>query len=567
MGIYDYIKREEVAYTRRIKLADGWDWNMKEHLRLSYLYINGQFDQQNENRDLRPNKNIVLPIVNLQKRATDIDVKDIELFINSELYYKSFLLKKYHEGWVLENSIDTFIDDLIDSYVDYGGVLIRDTEDVKPEIIDLLTLDFCNQRNLIDNPFCINHEFSQSELREMTNWDKNAIERLIVLTKDEPSIIVKELIGVLPAEWLGKDKYGNNISDKKDELQIQVVAFYQDGNKQEQMVTLFSHKLPKLNFKFLKRDKIFGRALGRGGIEELFEPQIWTNFSEVKITEMLDSAAKTLHKTTDQTFKTRNNLRNADNNEVFVLQQGTDIGQMDTYPRNITAFENNVSRFMEHARLLGAANESIMGETAPSGTPFKLQQLLTTESHSLHEKRKGKISTFLVEIYKDSWISKLVKEITKGDEFLSTLSFDEMQEIGSQIAENQSNKQRDEQVLSGVLPADKELLKQKFFEEFMKGGNKKRIKILKNELKDVPVTVFVNIAGKQKNIVGMVDKLTNVFRQIFANPAILDDPRMARIFNQILEFSGLNPLEYSSYRQPQQAPMAQPLPLNQMQNA
>jgi hypothetical protein len=98
--------------------------------------------------------------------------------------------------------------------------------------------------------------------------------------------------------------------------------------------------------------------------------------------------------------------------------------------------------------------------------------------------------------------------------------------------------------------------KQQQYDAFMK-DNKKFIIILKDELKDVPLSVNVNISGKQKNLSQYTDKLVNIFRQIAVAPQILDDPRMAKIFNQILESSGLSPIDFGAFKSPQSEQAAQ----------
>ena len=63
--IYDFISQQKNSYQKPIQLEDGWSWSMKDHLRRSFLYKNSQFEEENENRYLRPNKNIILAIRNL----------------------------------------------------------------------------------------------------------------------------------------------------------------------------------------------------------------------------------------------------------------------------------------------------------------------------------------------------------------------------------------------------------------------------------------------------------------------------------------------------------------------
>ena len=61
--IYDFIRAQEVAYSKPIEIEEGWMWNMKEHIRRSFLYKNSQFEEENENRDLRPFKNIIISYI------------------------------------------------------------------------------------------------------------------------------------------------------------------------------------------------------------------------------------------------------------------------------------------------------------------------------------------------------------------------------------------------------------------------------------------------------------------------------------------------------------------------
>src|SRR4030042_3336953 len=150
--IFSFIKNEESAYqTLPITVAEGYEWSMYKHIKLSLLYKVSQFETGNS--DDKPFKNIVRPILNLQYRAERFDVKDIVLFVNeAKNYYKSFLIKKYHEKWARENEIDTFIDDLVESYVDFGGTLIKDVNDVKPEVVPMQRIAFCDQTDILSGP-------------------------------------------------------------------------------------------------------------------------------------------------------------------------------------------------------------------------------------------------------------------------------------------------------------------------------------------------------------------------------------------------------------------------------
>src|SRR3990167_10131572 len=374
--IFDFIREQEIAYSKPVTIIKGYDWSMKDHIRRCFLYKHSQFEEANEDRKLRPFKNIVKGILDVRYRTEGFDVKDIELYVNdSKNYYKSFLVKKFHEDWAPVNKIDTLIDEIVESSSDYGGALVKNVNEARPEVVDLQTIAFCSQHNILQRPIGLKHFMSPDELRDMESvgWGTKgatiSIEDLIVLTKDDQTknngdIEIYEVHGTMPERWLEGDS-------KKGVKQIQIVAYYRKENGDEQGVTLFKSKNPKEVLKFINPDPVFNRALGWGCIEALFEPQVWTNFSEIQMMEMLASASKILYKSTDPQFKTRNNLVGVSNQEVFTLQEGKDIAQLDTAPRNMIVFENAVRKWQEQAMFIESSNEAVLGQSPSAGTPFK----------------------------------------------------------------------------------------------------------------------------------------------------------------------------------------------------
>jgi|TARA_Y100000034_G_scaffold87266_1_gene104640 hypothetical protein len=552
--IFDFIKSEEVNYEEQVELSDGWSWNMKEHLNRSFAYLNSQFAEDNGNRWLRPFKNIVLPILNIQFRTEGFDVKDIQLYAdNPDEYFKSLLIQKFHDKWALENDLDTFIDEMVESYGTYGAALIRKTKQVKPEVINLRSLAFANQFDLLNNPFAILHKMSFPQLRseaKLRGWGEAGsdieIEDLIALVKkeDRDFVEVYEVHGSMPVEWMEDDETYDE--SEMDVNQVQIVAFYMNEQNERQGVTLFRKEMPELPFKLIKRDNIYNRALGRGGVEELFEPQQWTNWDEIWSTEMKQSASKTLFASDDPTFKSRNNLNNAQNNEVFKLNQGNQVSQIDTFPRNLGIFNDSIERWQEHAQQVGAASDPLLGETPSAGTPFKLFEAQQMESKSLHRYRQGKLAVFMDELYRDWILPHMAKEISKEQTFMEELSADEMLEVVSKILIKRTNHFIKQKIFSLQIIDELEIeeFKEKEQINITKEGNKRFFKILKDEMKDIDISVMTNIAGKQKNLALLTDKLVNVLRQYIATPEIRQDPEMTKVLNVILESSGLSPVAF-----------------------
>ena len=354
-------------------------------------------------------------------------------------------------------------------------------------------------------------------------------------------IEIYEIHGVLPSNWLKEEE------EEKDAQQIQIVAFYKNEKDDKIGVTLFKHKEPKLPFKYLSRDKVSNRALGFGGVEELFEDQIWTNNTAIQKTEMLALASKIFYKTTDPSFKTRNNLSDKETGEVFTLQEGRDVSQLDTSPKSIGIFNDDLDRRELHAQKIGAASEGLLGETPSSGTPFKLFEAQTIEAKSMHIFRQGQIAVFVGEIYRDWILPHIAEEIINEQDFLSELSADEMQWVADRVIDKKVFEFQKEKILNGqeIISEETGQVKEKIRTQFLKGGNKRFIKIVKNEMRETKLNIMINIKGKQKNLALMTDKLVNLVRQFIATPQLRQDPEMLKLLNQIMESSGMSPIMLS----------------------
>jgi hypothetical protein len=374
-------------------------------------------------------------------------------------------------------------------------------------------------------------------------------------------IEVYEVHGNLPERYLEDTDSGKYVN------QMQIVAFYATEGGMQAGVTLFKGKSEPLseNFRLITRDEVDGRALGFGGVEELEESQVWTNYNQIRFKELLDAAAKTILQTDDPAFAARNKISNMKNLEIAVLDEGKTIRQVDTFPRNIDLFTRYTQEWEVHAQQMGAANDSIMGKNPASGTPFKLQELVTQESMGLHDYRRGKYAKFIEIIYRDWIIPHIIKQILKGHKFLAELSFDEMQEVSQAVVRNQINRRKTDMILNGKVFTQEEMEAYEMLlrEEFGQ-SNKKFIDILKDEFKGMEINIAINIAGKQKALASHVDKLVNVFRQVASAPQLLEDPRLSKLFNQILEASGLSPIDFGTFKLSGPAPQvaaAQTVPI------
>jgi hypothetical protein len=213
---------------------------------------------------------------------------------------------------------------------------------------------------------------------------------------------------------------------------------------------------------------------------------------------------------------------------------------------------------------MGSAQDPLLGVPSKSGTPFRAQERQVIEGKGIHEYRKEKYARFLEDIHQDWIIPHIQAKITQGVTFLSELSTDEMKFVSDALVKTKSKQFAIDKMLAGelVTQEDIELYKAQVRQDFVEGGNKKFIEILKGEFKKRPLRVKVDIAGASKDLSLMTDKLVNIFRQIISNPQgfqqVMQMPGMAKTFNQILESSGISPVMYAGITEPTAQPTQQP---------
>lgn len=571
-SIYEYILQEEGAFrTSRVPLASNWrDWNMFEHVDRSFQLKNSRFYKGQQDYT-RPFNNIILPIANVNYRSEGFDVKDVQIYVdNAENYHKSFLARKKHNFWAKDSNIDTAIDESVESYYDYGLTLVKNVNEARPEVIQLQQIAFCDQTDIMSGPICLKHPYSVSELLDMKGkWKADEVDNAILMSRSSKEVDaasgettktpgkyveVYELHGMFPESWLGPEKLGADWEDTgKYSPQIHIVTYYvspMDG-KTKNGITLFKGKEPKPIFKALKRDPIHGRACGRGGIEELFHPQIWTNNDTLHIQQMLEATAKVLLKTNKKKITALNNFGSLKHGQIIDLDGDGTLEQLVLQPYNKAAFDNAVNKWEQVARTIGSASDPQLGLNPVSGTPLGTTEIVTSQGQGIHEYRQGKIAAFWQEIYRDWVLPHLATELNKSDKWLDEVSLDELQDIAEKVATKEANSRIKRMVLAGKIPTKEEAEQFRVVikDAFMRGGEKRFLEIMEDEFNGLPMDVEISISNKQKNMAEMVSKLNSVFRTLFTPGAIQSlqqSPELAKLLNQILDASGMSPINFSS---------------------
>ncbi len=574
-NIYEYIKEQETAFeTEEIQVGDNWSWSFRNHVQMIFHLKNGMFFT-GDNNWLRAFKNIMEPILNLWYWTEDIDVKDVLFYIEEkEGKVLSFLVKKYHdEVYVKEHDLDMLFDEITESDVDYGGVIVQKGVDM-PEVKSLKEVAFCDQTDILGSPSAFKLFFSPSRLREMSKygWGEESngatisLEDLCTLASaDKDSDTLSQKKNKVPGKTIEAYIVRGNMPDAylkdNDDMeyycnQLQIIAFYTKKDSTKEGVTLYRKKEEDGNIKFFTSKKVEGRGLGRGAGEIMLHPQIWTNFETIHKMGLLEAGAKVGLYTDDPTYTTKNKIQDMENLEITTIEDNKRIYQIPTAsPTNIQLFTNDINDWFAYAQTAGSAQDPIMGKEGSSGTTFRGQERSVAQGRGSHDRRRGKRAKFIEEIYRDWILPDIKKQILKGKKFLATLSTEEMQWISDQVVANLVNRHIKDIILTGgiITKEEQDALTQKLKQDFLKKGNKHLLEILKGEFEDIEIKMGINVAGKQKDLVQLSDKLLSIFQFIFQNPAgfqqAMQIPALAKSFENLLEFGGMSIIDFSSLLQ------------------
>lgn len=576
---FDYIIAEQNNYkTVRVPITDSVDWNMPEHIERCFNVSNGWY-HKGKNDGTRPYQDIVTPIVNVAQRSEGFDVKDIVPFVNQpDSDHLSFLIKKYHPKWARKHELDTFIDELVTSSVVYDLALVKNVNKQRPELVPLQKIAFCDQTDIMSGPICLKHQYPIQQLDEFKGkWDDSKIDEAITMALSEKVqanqnktkvktpgkyIEVFELRGHLPESWLKED--GDLL---KFIPQMHIVCFYTSDDGSKNGITLYKGKDKKLSdtYKSLVLNPVFGRACGKSIVETLFDPQVWMNYSAQKIKNLLDSAI-TLFQTSDEEIAGQK-LSELANNTILKHSPNNPLSKVDGTLQNLPAFTNYQVGMENNARVLGSASDAQLGTNPVSGTPFALQQLVVQQGQGIHEFRQGKIATFFADVlYRDFILEMLTIDLNKGTTFSDELSLDELQWVTSRIVEKQVEDDIKQRIIkTGIVPTkqQREEMKKTLSETLRNKGNKKFLEVVKDELKNIPMDVMVNIKGKQKYMAQNADKITNMIKFVLSNAeAIAQFPDIGKSINQLLEESGMSAIDFAttieSVSVPQQSVQPEP---------
>jgi hypothetical protein len=176
----------------------------------------------------------------------------------------------------------------------------------------------------------------------------------------------------------------------------------------------------------------------------------------------------------------------------------------------------------------------------------------------------GLLANFINKLYKKWFLKDMVSELNKGDEWMDEFTLNEIKWIAERMSKNAGEKEKKRRILKGELPTQMEIdaFTDNFKERLLNEGETRPIKVSKDEFKDIPIKVKINVAEKQKNFTGEVENIFGFMKAILSTGGqILQIPGMDDLLNQVIEYMGLNPVNFSGFIPNQPAGTGAPAPV------
>jgi hypothetical protein len=223
------------------------------------------------------------------------------------------------------------------------------------------------------------------------------------------------------------------------------------------------------------------------------------------------------------------------------------------------------------------------GETQPSGTTYRLGAILDQNAQSQFDLRREEFGIFLNEIYTERIIPFFIKQMRKQKELKLKFNPEELRKLDEDVENHVADKIIIDNIFSGVydnMPPmmmwvaageDKGAIMEGMDMMLKKQKSRRTITDFPDGYwDDVADKLYVTVSNERRKKGIVLESLNNVLIQYLQYKPQLDaDPEARKLFNQIVETAGLNPIDFTNSSPAQQqspvdeAPMQKPSsPLN-----
>lgn len=557
--------------------------SMYEDIQKIDAYLNSRHTsgpKDSMDRD-KPFFNIVTAAANIWYRATDIDRKNIKIRPAKEKdTINAFLATAHIQEWMRREKFGSFLNEWGRVLSRYGSAVTKFIEKdgrLIPSVIPWQRI-ICDPVDFDSNPKIELIELTEAQLYQREGYDKDMVEKLCDTKKarelsdghdiDNRSEYIKlyEIHGMLPKSYLtGKDKDSDTFVQ-----QMHVISFV--ASKEKGMYddfTLVSGQESKDPYMITHLIKEDGQTLSIGAVKHLFDAQWMMNHTVKAIKDQLDLASKLIFQTSDGNFVGQNALNAIETGDILIHKINEPITQVANTSHDISALQNFGSQWKALSNELTGISESMLGNTAPSGTAWRQVESLLQQNESLFELMTENKALYIEDMFRTYVIPFLKKKMDTTEEVAATLDDYNITKIDTKFIKNSAiksvNKKIKERMMQMVSTEPEEQSQMiNDTANAVQGalneqGNTRFIApddgiTWKTQFKNLEWDLIVDITGEAETAKEDLATLTTVFQTIAdpAKQAVLSTPEGKMLFNKIISLTGaVSPLQMNSTPSPQ----------------
>lgn len=532
---------------KRTEVIPGLSYNQDELLKTIYFYYNSKFmsgDVDNEG-DRKYFYNINRNPCKVFTKAIDFDTKNIRMLTTGGGDpIKTWFMERDLKYWMRKVQFGKTLNRIFRELPIFGSVVIK-IVDGYPYFVDLRNFIVEQSADTLnDSSYIIEiHDYSVSEFKKIAKemkW-KNIDETIEEFRKmpGATKIRVYERYGEVgePQEngdtkftykrvfWadVGIDEYDNrgNLTLEHTGFELKIDDF--EGHP----------------YREFHKDKISGRWLGVGIVEELFEPQIRQN-------EIANLQAKSSWWKSWVGFQTRDpgfnrNLKSGVTNGE-VLSTDSEVTQINVQDNNLAFFNEETRKWNINRDELTFSYDPIQGERSPAGTPLGSTQLSVGQTLSYFEGVQEEIALDIKEMIYSDIIPQFEKE--NSTEHTLRLVGQDLETFVNMVKNELVAKEVIRLASMGKMPtAEEKQVIEISVEENLKKDKEKLITIPKGFYKDTKYDIDIDITGESIDTRVRSATYFAILQAIQSDPTFLQDPQKKKILFKIAEDGGVNPNE------------------------
>lgn len=555
--------------------------NLYEDISKVYAYLGSKHitgATDNQGRD-KPFFNIVTAARNVWYRATDIDRRNISISASKISHIVlSYLATVHLQKWMRDENFGSFLNKWGMDLAAFNECIVKFIESegkLHPMVIPWSRI-ICDQIDFANNPKIELLELTEAQLRQRKGYDKEIVDKLVEalstreLTdqqkQDQKSNYIKlyEVHGNLPLSYLtGKEE------DQEEYVQQMHVITYVASKEKGKFddFTLYSGREEQDPYMLTCLLPETDGSIGlNGSVKQLFESQWMMNHTVKAIKDHLDLASKLVFQTADANFVGRNVLTAIETGDILIHAVNMPLTQVNNSSHDIVQEQNFGNMWKSLGNEIAGVSESMLGNTAPSGTAWRQVQALLQESHSLFELMTENKALHLEEMLRRFVIPFQKKQMDTTEEIGATLDAHNLTKIDAMYVPKKAIKNfnrktidqmsqliDDPNMMDQIQPFDQQTEEGKVKEELAPMGGQRFFKpsdtenkTWKSLLKDLEWDLEIDIAGEAKDINNVMQTLNTALVTVM-NPGYAANPQAQMIVGKILSQTNvLSPLELSS---------------------